>query len=185
MTRYTWKPTNEFLSRRISNDVFWRDDFYWKFVVHNTKIYCILLYEHSYYKYLELWGNFHSGPLFQIYIKKYLSDTLDSKCAKSSNVWGTQEKFFCCVWTIPCFCRHLCSEKIHFNFDGISTMVSNYSTSIGGWFSKNRQKLLSAIAISFLRVGWCCKLYQQFPWILRMLFHIHKVLVKWLEQILQ
>ena len=31
----------------------------------------------------------------------------------------------------------------------------------GAWFSKNRQKSLSADAKSFLRVGWCCKLYQK------------------------
>ena len=28
----------------------------------------IIIYEHGYYKYLELWRNFHSGSLFQIYI---------------------------------------------------------------------------------------------------------------------
>ena len=31
----------------------------------------------------------------------------------------------------------------------------------GAWFSKNRQKCLSAVAKSFLRVVWCYNLYQE------------------------
>ena len=69
------------------------------------------IYEHSYYKYLELWGNFYSGPLFHIYIKKYLPHVPDSKCAKSSNALGTREKFSRHVWIIFQFCRYFWSKK--------------------------------------------------------------------------
>ena len=67
--------------------------------------------EHSYYKCLWLCRNFHSGPLFQIYIKNYLSDASDSKCAKSRNIWGTREKFPGHILTIFHFCRYFWSKK--------------------------------------------------------------------------
>ena len=53
------------------------------------------------------------------------------------------------------------------------------------WFSKNRQKLLSAVAKSFLRVVWCCKLYQMIAWTPRRIFHMHNVLEKCVEKILR
>ena len=52
-------------------------------------------------------------------------------------------------------------------------------------FSKNRQKSLSAAAKSFLRVVWCCKLYQKIAWIFSNIFHMHNMLKKWLEKILR
>ena len=55
----------------------------------------------------------------------------------------------------------------------------------GAWFSKNRQKSLSAVAKSFLRVAWCSKLYQKIAWTLRSIFHTHNVPRKCLEKILR
>ena len=56
----------------------------------------------------------------------------------------------------------------------------------GVWFSKNRQKCLSAVAKSFLRVVWSCKLYQKLAWTLRSVFDMYiNILRKCLEQILQ
>ena len=56
---------------------------------------------------------------------------------------------------------------------------------VGVWFSKNRQKLLSAAAKSFLRVVWCSKLYQEFSWTLRMTFHVHNVIKKCVDNFLR
>ena len=43
--------------------------------------------------------------------------------------------------------------------------------SFGVWISKNRQKWLSAVAKSFLRVVWCSELYQKIAWTLNIVFH--------------
>ena len=53
------------------------------------------------------------------------------------------------------------------------------------WFSKNREKSLSVVAKSFLRVVWCSKLYQKITWTLRSIFYMHNVLKKYTEKILQ
>ena len=57
--------------------------------------------------------------------------------------------------------------------------------SFGMWISKNRQKWLSAVAKSFLRVVWCSKLYQNIAWTLRIVFHMWNVFKKYVEQILR
>ena len=56
---------------------------------------------------------------------------------------------------------------------------------LGVWFSKNRQKCLSAVAKSFLRVTWCYNLYQTLTETLRNVFHMHNVLRKCLQKILR
>jgi len=60
--------------------------------------------------------------------------------------------------------------------------TSEYLTSLGVWFSKNRPKYFSAVAKSFLRVKWCFKLYQKFAGTLRNIFLIDNVLRKCLEK---
>ena len=53
-------------------------------------------------------------------------------------------------------------------------------------FLKNqRQKWLSAVAKSFLRVVWCSKLYQKIAWTLNIVFHMHNVSRKCIEQIVR
>ena len=56
-------------------------------------------------------------------------------------------------------------------------LILNFG-SFGVSFSKNREKLLSAVAKSFLRVVWCCKLYEKFPWTLRIILRMYNVLEK-------
>ena len=56
---------------------------------------------------------------------------------------------------------------------------------LGVWFSKNRQKCLSAVAKSFLRVTWCYNLYQTLTETLRNVFYMHNVLRKCLQKILR
>ena len=56
---------------------------------------------------------------------------------------------------------------------------------VGVSFSKNRQKWLSAVAKSFLRIVWCWKLYQKIAWTPRNIFHMHNVPKKCIKHILR
>ena len=55
----------------------------------------------------------------------------------------------------------------------------------GASFSKNRQKLLSPATELFLRVVGCSDLYQTITWTLNIIFYMHDVIRKCLEQILR
>ena len=56
---------------------------------------------------------------------------------------------------------------------------------VGVSFSKNRQKWLSTVAKSFLRVVKCYNLYQEIAWTLSNVFYMHNLRKKCVEKILR
>ena len=84
----------------------------------------------------------------------------------------------------PAILRHLEVENFWKKHQKVDILNLNFRLP-GMWFSKNRQKSLSAVAKSFLRIAWCCKLYQKIAWTLRSIFYMNNVRIKCLEKILR